>query len=281
MAGVAVLGTGIMGAPMARNIAASGQAVTVWNRSRDKADPLDDVADVADSAAAAVSGVDVVVTMLADGPVVDEVMRDAASGLRPGTLWLQMSTVGGRWSTALATLAADLGLDYVDAPVLGTRQPAQQASLTVMAAGNDAVCDRAQPVFDAVGSRTIWLDEPGQASRLKLVVNAWIAALTGALAESVALSGALDIDPARFLDAIEGGAVGAPYARIKGDMMRAGDYPTSFPAALALKDTRLVLEAADDAGVPLGVASAVSELFARAVDAGHGDEDMSVVRRVL
>jgi 3-hydroxyisobutyrate dehydrogenase len=280
MTTVAVLGTGYMGAPMARNIATAGHVVRVWNRSRDKADPLAAHGiTVADTPADAVHGADVVVTMLSDGPVVAEVIDRAADALPAGTLWLQMSTVGDRWTTTLAERASELDVTFIDAPVLGTKQPAESGQLTVLAAGAQDVRAVVAPLFDAVGSRTIWLDEAGQASRLKLVVNAWVIALTAALAESLALAEHLDLDPQTFLDAIDGGPVGAPYAQIKGPLMIDGDYPTSFPSRLARKDIELVLEAGFP--LPLRIADAAAAHFAAAVDAGHGDADMAAIRAVV
>ena len=278
---VAVLGTGYMGAPMARNIAAAGHTVRVWNRSRERAEPLVDTGvTIADTPAEAVDGTDTVITMLSDGRVVAEVIDAAAQRLGSDVVWLQMSTVGDAWSSSLAAHATDLGVTYVDAPVLGTKKPAEDGTLVVLAAGADDVRDRVTPVFDAIGSRTIWLDDVGQASRLKLVINAWIAALTAALAESVALAEHLDVDPRQFLDAIDGGAVGAPYAQIKGPMMIDGEYPTSFPVRLARKDVGLVLDAAGDA-LPLPVAEAVAAQFSAAIDVGAGEDDMAAVRRAL
>ncbi|CAN5822154.1 NAD(P)-dependent oxidoreductase [soil metagenome] len=282
MTTIAVLGTGYMGAPMARNLAEAGYDVRAWNRTRDKAEPLADAGvTVADSPTAAVRDASVVITMLSDGAVVDRVIGAAADALDDAAVWLQMSTVGATWADDFARRAEQLGLVYVDAPVLGTRQPAEAGELVVLAAGPVDVTDRVQPLFDVVGSRTIWLDAPGQPSRLKLVINNWIAALTGALAESIALAGHLDVDPRAFLDAIDGGAVGAPYAQIKGALMIDDDYPTSFPARLARKDIGLVLDAAEGGGPQLRVAGAVADLFAAAVDAGEGERDMAVVRRVV
>lgn len=282
MTTVAVLGTGIMGAPMARNIAAAGYDLRVWNRTRDKAEALADApAMVASSPAEAVDGSDVVVTSLADGSVVDEVMRAAGPSLRQGAVWLQMSTVGIAWTNNLSDLADELDVTLFDAPVLGTRKPAEEGELTVLAAGPPELRSQAQPIFDAVGSQTVWLDRPGDASRLKLVTNAWITSMTVVLAESIALSEGLGIAPQRFLDAIAGGAVGAPYAQIKGPSMVNDDYPTSFPVRLARKDAQLVVDAAEMVDMDLRVATATAERFAAADDAGHGEADMAAVRRVI
>lgn len=280
MTTVAMLGTGHMGAPMARNIADAGHSVRVWNRSREKAEPLADHGiAVTDTPADAVSGAAVVVTMLSDGPVVADVIGRAGDAIAVGTVWLQMSTIGDQWTATLAQWAAEADITFVDAPVLGTKQPAESGELTVLVAAPNPVRSSITPLFEAVGSRTIWLDEVGQPSRLKLVVNAWVIALTTALAESTALAEHLDLDPRAFLAAIDGGAVGAPYAQIKGPMMIDGDYPTSFPARLACKDVGLVLEAGT--GLRLRVAEAAAAHFAAAVDAGHGDADMAAVRAAV
>lgn len=281
MTSIAVLGTGYMGAPMARNLAAANYDVRAWNRTREKAEPLtEEGVTVTDSPSDAVRDASVVITMLSDGAVVDQVIDAAADALDDAAVWLQMSTVGAAWADDFARRAQQLGVVYVDAPVLGTRQPAEAGELVVLAAGPADTAKDVQPLFDVIGSRTIWLEAPGQPSRLKLVINNWIATLTGALAESIALADHLGVDPRAFLDAIDGGAVGAPYAQIKGALMIDDDYPTSFPARLARKDVGLVLDAATGGDLQMRVAGAVADLFGAAVDADEGEQDMAVVRRV-
>lgn len=283
MESVAVLGTGIMGAAMARRLLAAGHPVTVWNRSPEKAEPLAAAgAAVAETPQAAVRDATVVMTMLAHGDAVAAVMDGpdgalAAMGQR--SLWLQTSTVGDVWADRFGELAGSV--TYVDAPVLGTREPAERGELLVLAAGPDDVRDRCAPIFEAVGKRTQWVGAAGAASRLKLVVNAWLVGLVEALAESIALAEALDLAPQQFLDAIEGGPVGAPYAQLKGQAMMARSFPPSFPLTLALKDARLVVDAAERRGIDAKLARTVVEQFARAADAGHGDEDMAAVFRVV
>ncbi|WP_370961354.1 NAD(P)-dependent oxidoreductase [Amycolatopsis sp. cg9] len=275
---VAFLGTGIMGAPMAANIAKAGLDVRVWNRTRAKAEPLADVATVADSAAAAAAGADTLVTMLADGPAVAEAFEAASPA--SGTLWLQMSTVGLDWTDRLAAAAGKAGVVFVDAPVLGTRQPAEQAQLQVLASGPEEARPKATPVFDAVGSKTQWLGPAGGGSRLKLVVNAWVLALTNATAESLGLAKALGLDPALFLETISGGGLDVGYAHVKGGAMLSGEYPPSFPAGLAAKDARLVVAAAGD-DVDVAGAKAVLAHLEAAVESGHGDEDMAALYRAV
>ncbi|MFF7729963.1 NAD(P)-dependent oxidoreductase [Streptomyces sp. NPDC008001] len=277
---VAVLGTGIMGAAMARNLARAGLAVTAWNRSRDKAEPLAaDGVRIADAPADAVRGAGVVLTMLRDGPAALDVMRDAAPGLRPGTVWVQSGTVGLEGFEDLAAFAGEHGLALVDAPVLGTRQPAEEGKLTVLAAGPEEAREAAEPVFAAVGSRTMWLGDDGAsgaATRLKLVINSWVLTVTHGTAEALALAEGLGVDPAGFLDAVAGGPLDMGYLRAKaGLILRDGLTPPSFTTATAEKDARLIVTAGERAGVRMDVAAAGAERFRRAVEQGHGEEDMA------
>ena len=273
---VAVLGTGTMGAGMCRNIAAAGLPLTVWNRTRERAEAAaSDGVRVADSAAEAVSGADVVVTMLFDTDSVADVMEQARGSFASGAVWLQTSTVGVAGSDRLAALADDLGLVLVDAPVLGTKQPAEQGALVLLASGPDDARDRCAPVFDAVGSRTIWLGGAGAGSRLKMAVNNWVLTVVEGVAESLSLARELGLDPALFLEAVAGGPLDAPYVQMKGKAMLDGEFAAAFGLDGAVKDMGLVREAAEQVGLDTAVQDAVRAHLARAADAGHADKDMS------
>lgn len=275
---IAFLGTGIMGAPMARRLAEAGHAVTAWNRSPEKARPLaDHGARVAETPAEAVEGTEVVVTMLTDGDAVRDVVAQAGDALPRGAIWWQASTVGVSATDALVRLAGELGLTYVDAPVLGTRAPAEAGKLVVLASGPDDALGRCAPLFDAVGSKTIRLGEAGAGSRFKLVMNHWVLAVTDAVAETLALGEGVGIEPGRFLDAIAGGSLDIEYAHLKGPGMIDGELPVSFPLKHALKDVDLILEAARRWDLDLAIAPALRDRFARAADAGHADDDMGMV----
>ncbi len=214
---IALLGLGTMGAGMARNILAAGLPLAVWNRSHDKAAPFADLgATVAPNPGAAVAGADLVVTMLFDAESVIEVMTAAEPGFAPGQIWVQTSTVGVEGALSLQGLADRLGLRFVDAPVLGTKKPAEDGTLVVLAAGAEedlAVC---VPLFEAIGSRTVPVGEAVDASRLKLVANAWVLAVLEGVAESLTLARGMGLDPELFLEAIRGGAMDAPYVQLKG-----------------------------------------------------------------
>lgn len=274
---VAVLGTGIMGTAMARNLARAGYDVSAWNRTRSRAEPLTaDGIRVTGTAAEAVDGADTVLTMLLDGPAVLDAMTAAAPHLAPGTLWLQMSTVGTEGNAPLAAFAAAHGLSYVDAPVLGTKAPAEQGELTVLAAGPAEVRERAAAVFDVVGRTTRWVGDDGadgQASRLKLVVNSWVLTVINGAGEAIALAEGLGVDPRDFLAAVGGGPLDLPYLQIKGEAILSGELRPSFTVSAARKDARLIAEAAAAAGVRMDLAEAAAERLRRAEELGHGGED--------
>jgi 3-hydroxyisobutyrate dehydrogenase len=268
---VALLGTGIMGRGMAQNIARAGIPLTVWNRTRDKAEGLG--ADVADTAKDAVAGAGIVVTVLPDAQVVEAVIREADP--EQGTVWLQQSTVGVDGCEHLAGVAAELGLVYVDAPVLGTKGPAEAGQLTVLASGPDDARETVRPLLDAIGATTLWLGAAGQGSRLKLVANSWVLTVVEGVAESLALAKALGLDPQQFLDVIKGGPLDAPYVQLKGGAMLSGSFDAQFPLWGAAKDAGLIEEAARAAGVDLAVIEAARRHFDRALAEGHGDLDMA------
>ncbi|MGW2035565.1 MULTISPECIES: NAD(P)-dependent oxidoreductase [Streptomyces] len=276
---VSVLGTGIMGAAMARNLVRAGHTVQAWNRTRAKAEPLAaDGVHVAGTPAEAVEGADVVLTMLYDGPATLDVMREAAPALRSGTAWVQSTTAGVAAVRDLAAFAREHGLVFFDAPVLGTRQPAEAGQLLVLAAGPGEHRATVAPVFDAVGSRTVWTGEDGAAgtaSRLKLVANSWVLAITAAAGEVLALARGLDVDPRNFFDAIEGGPLDMGYLRAKSELILEDRLtPAQFAVATAAKDARLIVQAGEESGVRLDVAAASAERMERAARQGHADEDM-------
>lgn len=272
---VALLGTGIMGAGMGRNLLAAGLPLRVWNRTPDKARPLADAGAVlAADPAEAVAGADVILTMLGDGGHAREVVERAAP--TAGQVWAQMTTAG--LDRELPALAERLGLRFVDAPVVGTRQPAEQGQLLVLAAGAPEVRDVVQPVFDAVGRETRWVGDDASglaASRLKLVVNSWVLAVTAAAGEAVALAEGLGVDPQAFLDAVGGGPLDLPYLQAKAKAILARDWTPSFSAANAAKDGGLVVAAGEEAGIALDVAAGAAARYRRAADAGHADDDMA------
>jgi 3-hydroxyisobutyrate dehydrogenase len=282
---VAVLGTGIMGSAMARNLLAAGLPVTVWDRSADATAPLRRAgATVAASAADAARDAGVLITMLPTAEVVTSVVFDdgVASSLPDGAVWAQMGTIG---LTATAEIAERLrgvrpGVRFVDAPVSGSKGPAEAGDLLILASGPRTAAPAVEPAFAAIGRRTVWLGEAaGQGSRLKLAVNAYMAILIEGVAEALELARELGIDEASLAEAIEGGPLDAPIAEAKLHKMEQGDYAPEFPLEWALKDVDLAIGAASAESLPL--LAALSRQWRAAVAEGHGRDDVSAVRLAL
>ena len=280
---ISLLGTGTMGSGMARSLLRAGHTVTVWNRTRARAEPLADAgARVADAPTAAVAEAEAVVLMLYDAGSVLDVMDEVGGDGPADAVWVQSSTIGVDGTRRAAGWAAERGLAFVDAPVLGTRQPAENGELVVLAAAPPPLRDRVTPVFQAIGARTLWLSEtPGDASALKLAINAWISAITAATGQSVALAEALGLDPRLFLEAIGGGPTDSPYAQVKGSAMITDRFAPQFTVDGVRKDVGLIIDAAGGAGVSTTLLDAVLGCFERASERGHGGEDMAAVVRAF
>jgi 3-hydroxyisobutyrate dehydrogenase len=275
---VAVLGTGIMGGPMARNLLRAGHEVTVWNRTVQKTEALEEEgARVASTPADAVRDAEIVLTMLADAPAVEATVIESGGfeAMPQGALWIQSSTIGVAATERLAELAGERGITFVDAPVLGTKKPAEDGQLFMLASGPAEARGRCEPVFDAISRGHVWLGETGLGTRLKLVVNSWILCTIENLSETFVLAQTLGVDPRSFLEAISGGAMDMPYAHLKGEAILNENFPPSFPLSHARKDVALILDAAGDVELPL--VRATLQQFDRAVELGHADEDMSAV----
>jgi 3-hydroxyisobutyrate dehydrogenase len=278
---VAVLGTGMMGGPMARNIARAGMTVRAWNRTIERARELEgDGVTVAERPEEAVDGADVALTMLADAGATLEVAAAVLPALRDDAVWCQSGTIGIEPTERCIDLAKANGTPLVDAPVLGTAKPAQDGTLTVLASGPDDATDRCEPIFSAIGQRTVRVGPAGMGTRLKLAVNAWVLALTQGTAEAVALGKGLGVDLEQMLEALDGSPTDSPYFRMKSKLMDAGDYPPSFSLRLAAKDAALMAEAAEKAGVDAPMIRTIAQRLAEGVDAGHGDEDMAATYRL-
>jgi 3-hydroxyisobutyrate dehydrogenase len=281
---VAVLGAGgTMGFAVARNIARAGIRCRAWNRTPDKAAPLAaDGAYIAATPADAAAGAGIVLTMLSDADAVAAVMEgddgalpvmaDNGDQVRP--IWLQMSTIGEDATDWCVSLAHQYDAGFVDAPVLGTRQPAEQGTLVVLESGAPEARCRVQPVFDAVGQRTIHAGPAGAGTRLKLVANSWVLAVVEAAAETVALAEGLGVDPALFFQAIEKGPLDLPYLRTKAQAMADRDFTPAFRLGLAAKDAGLVADAAWQHGLELPLLDVIARRLVQGT-AEHGDEDVS------
>ena len=281
---VAVLGTGIMGSAMAANLIAAGLPTTVWDRSAPATAALAEAgATVASTPGEAVRQARVVITMLPNAAAVKEVLFDTPviEEFQPGTVWAQMGTIGVQATTEMAERVAGQRPDvvFLDAPVSGSKGPAEKGELLILASGPKAAAGVVGPVFEAIGRKTVWLGEVGQGSRMKLTVNAYLSILIEGVAETLELASRLGVDPDDLDAAIEGGPLDAPIADAKLHKMLAGDFAPEFPLEWALKDVDLALDEAD--GTDLPVLAALARQWRAAVDAGHARQDISAARLAL
>ena len=277
MTSLAFLGTGTMGLPMARNLLTAGFDLQVYNRTAQRAEPLREAgAMIAQDPAGAAAGVSTLITMLSDGDAVLAVAREALPALGADASWIQMSTIGIDATEQCAALARNAGVAFVDAPVLGTKAPAEQGQLVVLASGPEELQGHCEPIFDAVAARTVWLGEASAGARVKVVVNGWIVGVVAVLAETIHVAEALDVDPQLFFAAIEGGPLDLAYARTKGSAMMSKRFDeVSFRLALSRKDGELLLSAVADVGLETPVLQSVVARLRSAEQGGHGDEDMA------
>jgi 3-hydroxyisobutyrate dehydrogenase len=276
---VTVLGMGAMGAGMAQSLLREGFDVTVWNRTVERSEPLaDDGATVALDPTAAVADADVVVAMLFDTAATLDVMATVLPTMREGAVFVQCATVGLEGAEQTAAVAAEHGVAFLDCPVMGTKGPAEQGKLVMLASGDPTLRERVQPAFDAMSTKTVWVGaEPGLGSKLKLVCNAWVSTLTASAGQSFALAKGLGLDQQLMLDALDGAAADSPYLHVKGKAIIDGSFAPQFSVDGARKDTGLIRDAIASVGLSTVLADGVRAAFDAASAAGHGGDDMAAV----
>ena len=278
MTTIAFCGLGRMGVPMAGRLLGAGHDVTVWNRTAERAAPLvERGAKQGESPAAAASGADVVITMVADPPALEDVVLGSdglGAELAPGTTLVEMSTVGPDVVRGLARRLPE-GVDVLDAPVLGSVPQATDGTLKIFVGGDEAVFERWRPVLDAMGTPR-HLGPLGSGAAMKLVANSTLGALMCGLAEALALADALGLEEHAVLDVLAESPIGAT-TKSKRKLIESGEYPANFKLALAAKDLRLVTAAAEEAGLELRLAPGARAWLEAADAEGLGELDYSAV----
>jgi 3-hydroxyisobutyrate dehydrogenase-like beta-hydroxyacid dehydrogenase len=284
---VGFIGLGAMGSGMARNLIKAGHNVTVYNRTRSRADELKpDGAIVADTAAQAASGAEAVFTMLADDHALEEITFGAGKlleSLPAGSVHLSASTISVRLSRRLTAAHRERGQHYLAAPVFGRPDAAAAAKLFVVAAGPQSQIERCQPLFSAIGQRTFVAGaKPPMANVVKLAGNFLITTMIEGLAESFALARKSEVDPGQMLEILTGSLFPAPIYKNYGAMVAHEKFePVGFKLKLGAKDNRLVLSAAEEAGVPMPIASLVRDQFLAAMAQGMAEDDWAAVSKVV
>jgi 3-hydroxyisobutyrate dehydrogenase len=281
---VAVLGVGTMGHGMADSALRAGIPTIVWDRHPEATRELADRgAEVAQTAADAARRAGIVITMVPDADAVISIARDQGmlAALAPDAVWVQMSTIGLAGINEVMAMVVRDRPDVVllDAPVSGSKDPAEQGQLIIFASGPQDARPRVTPLFDALGHRHVWVGPAGTGTRLKLVNNTWLAFGAEAVAASVALAHRLGLATETVIDALSGGPIVSPWQAAKLQRIATGDFSAQFALSLALKDVHLALQ---EAGADqLAVLACLADEWQRVVDDGLGDQDLTVVTRVL
>ncbi len=279
---VAILGLGVMGHAFAANLLKKGFAVSAWNRTRGRGDDL--LAKglrCCEGISEAVADADVVISMLADGPITLEVVEQVLPVIESGAIFSQMGTIGLQATDVLIDLFNLQRPDvlFLDAPVSGTKAPAEQAQILILASGERLRAAAIEPVFAAISKGVNWLGPAGAGSKMKLVVNSWLVSMVQGMAESMQLADKLGFTPQDFWQILDGGPLAAPYVKNKLEMIDSGEYPPQMHLVWALKDARLALAAAGQ--LPMPGLRTLADVWQQAVDKGYGERDLAVIYRFL
>jgi 3-hydroxyisobutyrate dehydrogenase-like beta-hydroxyacid dehydrogenase len=279
---VAFLGMGIMGAPMARNLAAAGFEVTVWNRTRSRAEELG--LPMAGTPAEASAGADATITMVVDSPQVEAVLfgeGGASEAMGDGHLAIDMSTIAPTAAHSIGERLAGEGVTFLDAPVTGSRPKAEDGTLTIMVGGEEPAYERARPLLEAMGKLVLRVGPSGHGQMAKLINNTLAAINAAALAEGLALAGRYELDTDALLEVIAAGSGASAMAQLKARPMLDRELDPLFKLEHMLKDVRHCLAEARALGVELPLAEHAEQLYAAAAERGLGERDFAAVIEVL
>ncbi|XP_024361826.1 glyoxylate/succinic semialdehyde reductase 1 [Physcomitrium patens] len=282
---IGFLGLGIMGIAMARNLLKKGFNVTVWNRSPGKCEELaKEGASIGSSPADVVKKCSITIAMLADPSVAISVALGpggVVEGITPGKGYVDMSTVDSATSSQIAKAIEAKGGDFLEAPVSGSKQPAEAGTLIILAAGSESLFAKVKPAFDAMGKKSFFLNDVGSGAKMKLVVNMIMGSMMTAFSEGLALADKAGLSQQTLLEVLELGAIGNPMFKLKGPSMISGKCPTAFPLKHQQKDMRLALALGDEVGQSMPVAAAANEIYKKARSLGLGEQDFSSVHQAL
>ncbi len=282
---IGFLGLGIMGAAMSRNLMKAGHDVMVWNRSADAAKPLAEAgAEVAATPAEAAAFGEINLVMLTGPEACDAVLfgpSGAAESLKSGKVVVNMSTISPAYARQAADRVRQTGADYVDAPVSGSKKPAEEGTLVILAGGREETIALVEPVLLAIGKKVARCGEAGMGSTMKITVNLLLGVMAAGLAETVSLGQALGISREALLDVVMAGPMANDLFRLKDPMFRADEYPPQFPAKHMAKDLKFAVDAAYDAGATAPSLFTIAQLYRKAVAMGHGDADFAAVIKAL
>ncbi|KAK9153322.1 hypothetical protein Sjap_000802 [Stephania japonica] len=278
---VGFLGLGIMGKAMAMNLLSNGFKVTVWNRTLSKCEELvEHGASVGETPAAVVKKCKYTIAMLSDPPAAISVVFGNDGVLEQmcdGKGYIDMSTVDADTSSKISKAITEVGGRFLEAPVSGSKKPAEDGQLIILAAGEKALYEEMLTAFSVLGKKDFFLGEVGNGAKMKLIVNMIMGSTMNAFSEGLALAGRTGLSPETLIDVLGLGAVGNPMIMMKGPTMLKSNYSPAFPLKHQQKDMRLALALGEENALAMPVAAAANEAFIRAKSLGLGDQDFSAV----
>lgn len=279
------IGLGIMGNAMALNLLKAGFDVTVWNRNPDKCTELvNQGAHQGTSPKEVATHCDVTFTIVSDPAAAMAICNGPegiAAGIGDGRSYIDMSTVDDATSQSIATTIIEAGGRFLEAPVSGTKKPAEDGTLIILAAGDKSVYDEALPAFEVMGKMSPYLGEVGQGAKMKLVLNMVMGGMLSIFSEGLSLGLKADLDGQQILDILDAGAMANPMFKVKGPMLLDENYTTSFPLKHMQKDMRLAVDLGDKLNLTLPTAAIANESFKQARKAGAGDEDIAAIYKII
>jgi 3-hydroxyisobutyrate dehydrogenase-like beta-hydroxyacid dehydrogenase len=280
---VGFIGLGIMGSLQAMNLAQAGVELTVFNRTREKAEAWaqEHGGTVVDSPKAVAEASDVVITMVVDGDQVTDMIDQALAGAKPGTLFIDMSTIAPGTARTLAERCHAEGHAFVDAPVTGSSPKARTGTLTIMVGGAPDDIERARPLFEIMGEKIVVCGEAGQGQAVKVISQAITAVNCATLAQGLVLARQAGVDVDALLLTMDGGSSDSTMRALKGKPMLEHDFTPLFKLAHMLKDVNLCLDEARTAGGSFPFAGLAAELYGAGVGRGLGDQDFAAVLEVI
>ena len=282
---IAFIGTGIMGKRMAGRLAAAGHDLTVWNRTTEKAESLaKQGCEIAESGAEAVIGKEIVFTMLSTPDVIEELAfgeNGIVDEMESGSIWINTSTVDPKSAKEFAKQSIEKGVRYLDAPVAGTKKPAEKGELTILVGGPEQDVEESEPLLSILGSRIVHLGDVGNASSMKLLINLMLAQSMVAFAETAQLGRAMGFEPAMVHNVLLNAPVSAPFLKNLKDKLETLNTEPNFPLKWIYKDLALTTQTAYGLDQPMPLANLTKELFAFAKQLGNGDEDFSSIYHVF
>ncbi len=282
---IGFMGLGIMGAPMAMNLHRAGFPLAVYNRSPEKAKPLAELGvEVASSPGSLAQATDVLILMVTGPEAIQDLLWGAEGAFRElqtGKALINMSSVPPRFTRELGAMLSARGVTFIDAPVSGSKKPAEDGTLIILAGGPEAAVKQVTPLLSAMGKRVVYCGEAGQGSMMKMTINLLLGLMMAALGETVNFGQAGGLSLETILEVVHSGPLSCGLYQLKTEMLKAGEFPPQFPLKHMTKDAKFIIDTAYETGAAAPLGHLLLHLFRLGVSKGLGEQDFAAIARVI